>query len=209
MNKIQEILHEATSAPDFRQRFTKWSLIALSAVSAVLLLLNYLHYLKMKENRYDKIIAAAGKKHGLDPLIIKSIIKRESKFNPNAKGGAGEIGLMQIIPDKAFEDWKTTHKKGDFSAKDLYDPATNIEVGSWYFARQVRSWKNTKDPYAFALTAYNAGPGNLSEWIKKSPNTENINEIIRFPMTKDYVNSILTYYGEYQQKADELVKSQP
>src|SRR5688500_8589068 len=46
-----------------------------------------------RENSHDKLILAAAQKYGVDPTLVKAVVWRESRFNPNARGGAGEIGL--------------------------------------------------------------------------------------------------------------------
>jgi soluble lytic murein transglycosylase-like protein len=52
----------------------------------------------------------------------------ESNYNPNARGSAGEVGLMQIKPTSARMMGYTGTKKG------LFDPETNIKFGMKYLA---------------------------------------------------------------------------
>jgi hypothetical protein len=71
------------------------------------------------------IAQGAGKQLGLDPLLIMAIIAVESRYNPIAESVAGAKGLMQIIPKYH------TDKLGEFGGeKAIFDPATNILVGS-------------------------------------------------------------------------------
>ena len=55
------------------------------------------------ESSQDKAILAAARKHGVDPALIKAVVWRESKFDPDARGGKGELGLMQIMPTTGQE----------------------------------------------------------------------------------------------------------
>jgi hypothetical protein len=53
---------------------------------------------RMRENQFDPLILQAAAEHGVDPNLIKAVIWRESKFRPDARGDAGEMGLMQVMP---------------------------------------------------------------------------------------------------------------
>ena len=57
----------------------------------------YNYFRKWKEDSFDREILAAAANHNINPALIKAVIWRESKFNPNATGKRGEIGLMQIM----------------------------------------------------------------------------------------------------------------
>ena len=73
----------------------------------------------------------------LDPLLIIAVIAVESRFNPIAESGAGAKGLMQIIP-KYHGD-----KLGEFGGEHaVFDPETNIEVGSQILREYIRRTGN-------------------------------------------------------------------
>ena len=65
----------------------------------------------------------------VDPALLKAVIWRESKYNASEIGGKGEIGLMQIMVDRAASDWARVKKYPLPSAGALYDPELNIEIG--------------------------------------------------------------------------------
>jgi soluble lytic murein transglycosylase len=96
----------------------------------------------------------------IDPMFVMAIIQRESRFNPDARGGHGEIGLMQMKPDTAR--WMTKKKtalayKGDST---LLDPADNIRFGISYMSLL----RDRYDRHSrFYLSAYNVGPKRLQE----------------------------------------------
>jgi hypothetical protein len=91
--------------------------------------------------------------HRLYPQVRKELIRatmlQESSFNPTAKGGAGEIGLMQLKPGTAKD-----------MGVDPNDPRQNVLGGTRYLAQQMTTYKGNE---AKALAAYNQGPGNVPQ----------------------------------------------
>lgn len=118
------------------------------------------------------IIMNEAKKNNIDPLLIKSIIKFESGFCPFAVSPVGAAGLMQLMPDTA----------AGLGVADLFSPSQNIAGGVLYVRRQLDAFNNN---VAFALAAYNAGPGAVSAYGGVPPYAETIN----------YVNGILADYA--------------
>lgn len=82
-----------------------------------------------KASAYDAIISKHAAKHGVPVALARAVVRIESNFRPNARGRAGEIGLMQIKPATA----RMMGYSG--SAKGLYDPETNIRWGMKYLAK--------------------------------------------------------------------------
>src|SRR4051812_8328261 len=80
--------------------------------------------------QYDRQIIDVSRKHGLDPKLIKAIVWRESAFHPDMVGTSGERGLMQV-GEAAAQDWARAEKIETFMPTDLFDPKTNLEVGTW------------------------------------------------------------------------------
>lgn len=102
--------------------------------------------------RFKPALNKTSKAEGVAPTIISAVIKIESNCNPNAKGGNGEIGLMQIKPTTAGV--KANPEK-------LLQPAYNIHVGTRYLRRQYDkfgSWEG-------AVLAYNRGPEGARKLI--------------------------------------------
>lgn len=99
---------------------------------------------------YDAIIARHAAAHGVPLALAHAVVRTESNYRPNARGSAGEIGLMQIKP--------TTARMMGYSggAKGLYDPETNIRYGMKYLAEAHRLGGG--DTCGTALR-YNAGHG--------------------------------------------------
>ena len=162
----------------------------------------YIFSILSRESRYDRIIAEAGKRNGVDPCLIKAVIWRESKFNAGEKGGKGEIGLMQIMPGRAASDWARVKKYSLPTAGALYDPELNIEIGSWYLGRALHRWSKFRNSTALALCEYNAGLTRAKKWQPETGEGEVISRI-KIASTKRYVKDILKRYNKYKKEWEE------
>lgn len=122
------------------------------------------HYLKLVfPKEYDKIVESEAKKVGLHPMFLQSVMKQESAFYPFAISSARAMGLLQLVPNTAKENAQLLRLK-EFSIEDLYVPAINIQLGSYYMSRLVKKYQKH---IPLSLVAYNAGPGRLDRWLNK------------------------------------------
>jgi soluble lytic murein transglycosylase-like protein len=119
-------------------------------------------------------IEAAAARHGIDPALLKGLIRQESGFDPAARSGAGAVGLTQLMPGTA----------ASLGVTDPTDPAQSIEGGAAYLAQQLQRFGG--DP-AKALAAYNAGPGAVAKYGGVPPYAE----------TQQYVQKVLGYAAQY------------
>ncbi len=126
-----------------------------------------------------------------NPIILESIIKEESHFNPQAKSHAGAIGLMQIMPQTYEEIVKAYN-----IPSNLDSITANILAGSYYYSSLKKSLLN-RDLYA--ISAYNGGIGSVSGWFVKINynDTDEFVEQIPYPETKEYVKKVLRTYWMY------------
>ena len=152
---------------------------------------------KSSENAYDKAIYAAARKHNVDPLFIKAVIYRETRFQPNTRGGAGEVGLMQIIPNKAVADWAIAHDVKVPCDGVLFKPQVNIDIGTWYLKQGLKRWRRYKYYRELALCQYNAGGSWAKKWAP--PQTDDaVIDRITINSTKQYVKNIIKKYNNYR-----------
>src|SRR5438046_6678649 len=100
--------------------------------------------------QYDHVIRSVAVEHHLDPMLVKAVIWRESRFDPRKHGGHGERGLMQVS-EKAANEWARENKIAGFQVEQLFDPKTNLEAGSWYLHRAVEHWQHQADHITFTL----------------------------------------------------------
>lgn len=101
----------------------------------------------------------------VDRALIYAFIRQESGFNPAAKSPDGARGLMQLMPSTASfiaRDRRYRRSKRN----ELYDPATNLELGQRYLNHLLENALVQGD-LARLTTAYNGGPGNLNKWQRK------------------------------------------
>ena len=150
--------------------------------------------------QYDAIISLVAVEHRLDPMLVKAVAWRESRFDSHKVGTTGERGLMQVSA-KAANEWAHENKVTDFNFDQLFDPKTNLEAGSWYLRRALDHWQNESEPLAFALAEYNAGASRAQRWVGAGGITTNqfLNNI-DFPITRNYVQSIMKRYSFYKRR---------
>jgi len=78
--------------------------------------------------QYSTIVNRYATEYGVPASLAHAVIKVESNYRANARGGAGEIGLMQIKP-------ATARMMGYSGGADgLFNPETNIKYGMKYLA---------------------------------------------------------------------------
>jgi len=142
--------------------------------------------------KYKDIVEDAARKNNIDPRLIYSIMKAESKFDERAISHTGAKGLMQIMDETAKWAYKQI---GMDENSDIYLPAVNINVGTWYIGKLL---KDNGGNVVAALASYNAGGSNVEKW-KNAAGTENIKkEDIQFDETGKYVDKIMKYYEQYK-----------
>jgi len=156
---------------------------------------------------YDAMIADAAQKNGVDPLLLKAVVWRESEFHPHKTGTSGERGLMQVS-EAAASDWARAHKVETFQPADLFSPRMNLEIGSWYLKKALTRWAAKDDPVPFALAEYNAGRTSVDRWIAQThqgadTTAADLRTHIGFPSTRAYVETILKRRAFYEQRAKE------
>ena len=127
---------------------------------------------------YDRHIESTARWYGVDPLLVKAIIKVESNFNPRAVSPKGAMGMMQLMPD-------TAKKNG---VKDAFDAQENIEGGVRYFSKLMLMFNHR---LTLALAGYNAGENAVIKYGYKIP---------PYPETIDYVKKVYIHYDKLRNK---------
>jgi soluble lytic murein transglycosylase len=182
-------------------RARRWILLLLALLVVDLLagVMIYFAGRQSRESDFDALILEVSKKYDVDPCLVKAVVWKESRFNPNATGARGERGLMQVLPNTAG-DWMQEVGRKNLGQEDLYDPRTNIEAGAWYLRRGLNFWKDCSDPTPFAVAEYNAGRSNVTKWLPPDyqANAAAFIEAIGFPTTKQYVLDVLERMRHYR-----------
>ncbi len=146
-------------------------------------------------SEHDRLIADAAKKHGLDPLLVKAVVWRESRFMPTKIGTSGERGLMQI-GEAVARDWAAAHKIEVFVYADLFDARTNLDAGTWHLGRALEHWKDRDAPLPFALAEYNAGRSRVEKWAAEGADAQRMMRAAA-GSTRRYVDDIIRRYQRY------------
>lgn len=141
-------------------------------------------------------VKAMARETGLDPHLILAVGRQESFFRADAVSGAGATGVMQLMPGTA--QWLASVEKAVTRehVDHLTHPANSLRLGAYYLMRMV---ERSNGNLVYALASYNAGPGNVSKWLKTHPNVppEIFLEAIPFTETRHFVKRVLGNYGAY------------
>ena len=128
----------------------------------------------VSSQQIDQAIDESAQRHGVDPNLVRAVIKVESNFNPRAVSSKGAMGLMQLMPQTARQ----------LSVGNPFDPTQNVDAG-------VRHLRQLLDSFGgdvkLSLAAYNAGAGAVARNRGVPPYRE----------TRDYVQRITRIYAEH------------
>jgi soluble lytic murein transglycosylase-like protein len=122
---------------------------------------------------FGSIIYNEAKKQNLPPELVAAVVHTESKFKPNARSGAGAMGLMQLVP-------KTGRWMG---ARNLMNPSENIMAGTKYLKYLADRFDGDQQKM---IAAYNAGEGNVRRFGGVPP----------FKETRNYVKRVRTFQND-------------
>jgi hypothetical protein len=119
----------------------------------------------------DNAIDEAAARHHVDPSLVRSVVKVESNFNPNAVSPKGAMGLMQLMPSTARS----------LNVSNPFDPQQNVDAGVRHLRRLLDSYGGD---VRLSLAAYNAGSGAVARSAG----------VPHFRETENYVRRITTLY---------------
>ena len=135
----------------------------------------------------------------VDKFLAIAVMKAESNFSESANSQRGAVGLMQIMPETAawiaYQLGENPEEIAD-DIKNLRKPETNIRYGTWYLAELEEEFHGND---ILALAAYNAGRGNVHDWIEKNHWEENFSDVDEIPYaeTRNYVKRVLHCREKY------------
>jgi soluble lytic murein transglycosylase len=137
---------------------------------------------------------------GIEPAWAYGILRAESAWVSDARSGADARGLMQLLPETAA---LVAKRNGlDWAGGDsLYDPATNIALGTRYLAQMAARFNGS--PW-LASAAYNAGPNKVDQWLaaRGTLPTELFIATIPYKETREYVARVMAFSVIYDWRLD-------
>ena len=137
----------------------------------------------------------------IEQALVLSVIRQESAFYPDARSGAGAMGMMQLMPATAK---RIAKQVGLHYAKSklIDDPDFNMKLGQSYLSGLLESFDGS---YILSLAAYNAGPRRAKAWIKANgaPNDQEVDAIdwvesIPFDETRNYIQRVMENLQVYR-----------
>ena len=128
----------------------------------------------------SKTIYEESIKYNFNPLLITSIIKIESNYDPTAVSDSYAYGLCQVRRFIAPELAENIDIKWDGAEKTLFDPIKNIKIGVYYLSILNRDFNDLKT----AVIAYNQGPYAVQERLTNNQE-----------LSDNYLNKVLEYYA--------------
>ncbi len=149
-------------------------------------------------SKYDPLINAISKAEGLDPYLVKCIIKVESDFVADAVSEAGAMGLMQLMQETARY----------YDVHDPLDPEENLRAGIKHFRSLMNYFKND---IPLSLAAYHAGLGRVRKRMAIPPiksTIKYVNKIMRlYNGKKNYSRSVKKLYKRIDKDGDIIIYS--
>ncbi|MCB0223340.1 MAG: tetratricopeptide repeat protein [Anaerolineae bacterium] len=130
----------------------------------------------------------------IDPALLMALIRQESLYEYSAESIAGARGLAQVMPTTG-EYIAERNDFGPFDTGQLWLPYISIKFGAWYINQQLGIFE---DNQFAALAAYNAGPGNVLEWIKVSDDLDIFVESIPYWESRTYIRKIYENLAAYR-----------
>lgn len=145
---------------------------------------------------YHPIVSKYAQEFGVDENLIYSVMKCESSFDPSATSSVPAMGLMQITEDTF--DWISSKLPDgeNYTVDQLYEPEVAIYYGTFFLSYLLEEFGHTQ----VALSAYHAGRGITNQWLEDpqySGDGETL-DVIPYPDTSQYVESVLGTYRVYQ-----------
>ncbi|MBW2382189.1 MAG: transglycosylase SLT domain-containing protein [Deltaproteobacteria bacterium] len=146
----------------------------------------------------EQVMTTLPKSGHVEPALIWAIMREESSFRPAVMSSAGAIGLLQLMPETAARTAKRAGRPPIGDVEELFEPATNIALGSAYLDHLVGRFPGR---LSAAIGSYNAGPNAVARWLV-GPAAEREDDVwvedIPYGQTRKYVKRVLRSLHAYR-----------
>ncbi|MFP8882155.1 MAG: transglycosylase SLT domain-containing protein [Myxococcota bacterium] len=143
----------------------------------------------------DAIRKTAERGVRVEPGLVYAVMREESGYRPKVLSVSGARGLLQIMPETGAR-LALSESLPEFSSDDLFDPETNIHLGSAYLEQLLAKFDGRA---AAAVAGYNAGPKAVLRWLESGPSEDDEwVEAIPYDQTRTYVKRVLRSLHVYR-----------
>jgi soluble lytic murein transglycosylase-like protein len=132
------------------------------ALARALLAARAAHLAEPQREHLAETLVEVERESGIPALLLVALIEQESRFEPQARGPRGSLGLMQVRPFVGEEvaarigvPWR--------GEQTLLDPVANVRIGAGYLAELLERFGTEE----LALAAYNMGPTRLARRLAR------------------------------------------
>ena len=145
---------------------------------------------------FRNMVVSAANEQDIHPLLLFSLLRQESLFEPFISSAVGAQGIAQIMPATGKEVVDRYGWPANYQVEDLLRAQIGIQLGARYFRQQIDFLDGN---ILAALAAYNGGPGNAYEWMALANGDPDLFvEIIRFDETQTYLKQIIEFLNIYE-----------
>ena len=158
-------------------------IIITSSIMIAIILMVVLLLFVFFPKKYKSEVMHNAKEYNLSPVLVASVINIESGYDESAISKAGAVGLMQLLPETAYD---CADRLGmSVTYEELFDKSTNLMLGCYYLRYLLDLFDGN---LVNSLCAYNWGLGNVRSWIELGNVDEN-GTITNIPVeeTRDYL----------------------
>lgn len=144
-------------------------------------------------HKYSEYVEKYAAEYEIDDVLLYSVIRTESGFDPDSVSYADARGLTQITEDTF--DWLLTKTGEDYIFDDLFTPEISIKYGALFLSILQREYGVTETVAA----AYHAGMGNVSSWLENGEYSDDGVHLQKIPIpdTAHYVNKVMSAMDKY------------
>ena len=149
---------------------------------------------------WDTVVESAGA-HGADPVLLVSLMRRESRFDPAARSPVGAVGLLQIMPYTA-EALAERAGVGDILAGGIDDaklaePRVNIAIAARLNADLLEMFGGARLP---VIASYNAGEDRAGDWwaAARGLREDFFVDSIPYTETRNFAREVIANYAAYE-----------
>jgi soluble lytic murein transglycosylase len=162
------------------------------------------------ENAYPRAYRALVDKYkdlGNNPDgYLYAIMRKESGFEPHDISYADAQGLLQMIPPTTRRVAKALGIPYDPGR--LYEPAYNIQTGSWYIGHLLHKFN---DQIPLGAGSFNSGPRPVMKWIDQYGDREidELVELVPYTQTREYMKKVTENFARYRYLYNGEIYEQP